>query len=1082
MTAERRLLTTSKTDPEDIPRQHALISNTALEISTYLSEIENKREVYQRRWIWELLQNAFDAAPKERKIEVKVSVSGRKLQFEHDGRPFDPDEVAHLIYHGSTKSDFEIGKFGTGFLVTHLISREVEVSGARSDGKIFSFLLDRRGKDQGTILENIERSWERYKKSLKANDGTPLATASYAYTYDEASSKSVSEGISALREIAPLVLVFNRRIGQISITEEGVTSRFSLKDEKDSSIPIIRTIEERTDNLPPTLHEIWMNVGEEIEIALDLSNSGAKLSLQNQRKTPKIFIGFPLFATDDLPYPVVVNSRAFKPTEKRDGIFLGKTDTDYIKTNKKLMREANFAFGKMISNVDISRLSETHPLLTLGLPPKNDWLTDEEWFKGLLADLIKDSMKIALVPNEDNALVSPNECYFPFIEESKSSYLPQLWDLAYSFADYKGVIPTKSSSLEWMRVIRNWESLGLDLSQKKLTVETIAKKVETSNGLEGLKKSLVAGKDPLAFLNEFYKLMRLTNSLALVDERRLIPNQNGIFVLKKNVLKDEIQDEALKNISSKLGKDERAELANNDVSLEVLNLLTKKEKDKFLSELIILVRTKKSTSNDYLEGNRIFLKWLIDKSAIDNLPGFPLHSLKKGHFILLKEDKDRPLSPCELWPESARSYVDLFPEESVISSEYFGTINQVQSWRLLSDSNLVRLSPIFSEPETLPQIDLDELAVGEGTLGERDDHESSQPVTVSKIAFLDKDSEMLGSSRSSREKARRILSFVLNSVLQVDNMWSSEEEIDCRCGHKHKVRPALWLSSLKRKQWVPVRRGKSEKPSVKTLLVLFDEEPLLLSKCREEGPNKFLDMLGVSFGELMINLVAKDNDQTRLELSSAMGSLYSTFSTDPKKLTKVALLAEKDVGVFVEELEHRLEIKQQVQDNQTAGRLVEALLRSTLENEKSLGIKLVATETGVGSDFAVHLEKSEKRIVVEVKSTVQDHAKMTLVQAKEARDQADNHTLAVFKRTTDSPTESDIKNTARFVTNIGSLVGAKVSEAEAFEANQFVTATPGDIQVEITESPIGIRIYEKVWNGGKSYDEFLDYVKASLGI
>lgn len=76
----------------------------------------------------------------------------------------------------------------------------------------------------------------------------------------------------------------------------------------------------------------------------------------------------------------------------------------------------------------------------------------------------------------------------------------------------------------------------------------------------------------------------------------------------------------------------------------------------------------------------------------------------------------------------------------------------------------------------------------------------------------------------------------------------------------------------------------------------------------------------------------------------------------------------------------------------------------------------------------------------------------------------------------------NIKNTARFVTNIGSLVGAKVSEAEAFEANQLVTATRGDIQVEITESPIGIRIYEKVWNAGKSYDEFLDYVKASLGI
>jgi len=51
--------------------------------------------------------------------------------------PFEPKEIVHLIFHGSTKFDTrdELARFGSGFLSTHLVSRVVRVRGRLTDGR-----------------------------------------------------------------------------------------------------------------------------------------------------------------------------------------------------------------------------------------------------------------------------------------------------------------------------------------------------------------------------------------------------------------------------------------------------------------------------------------------------------------------------------------------------------------------------------------------------------------------------------------------------------------------------------------------------------------------------------------------------------------------------------------------------------------------------------------------------------------------------------------------------------------------------------------------------------------------------------
>lgn len=124
--------------------------NNAQEIYKALERLEEHRGRYQARWLWELIQNARDAHRLDRRMNIEIAVSNTEIRFRHDGRPFARKEILSLIYHGSTKTEAAeplLGKFGTGFLSTHLLSPTVQVAGTLDQpGRStvgFRFLLDR---------------------------------------------------------------------------------------------------------------------------------------------------------------------------------------------------------------------------------------------------------------------------------------------------------------------------------------------------------------------------------------------------------------------------------------------------------------------------------------------------------------------------------------------------------------------------------------------------------------------------------------------------------------------------------------------------------------------------------------------------------------------------------------------------------------------------------------------------------------------------------------------------------------------------------------------------------------------------
>ena len=61
-----------------------------------------------------------------------MSCEKTKVEFEHDGSPFTSSDLTALLSGGSNKdfeSDKTTGRFGTGFLVTHVLAETTRLNG-----------------------------------------------------------------------------------------------------------------------------------------------------------------------------------------------------------------------------------------------------------------------------------------------------------------------------------------------------------------------------------------------------------------------------------------------------------------------------------------------------------------------------------------------------------------------------------------------------------------------------------------------------------------------------------------------------------------------------------------------------------------------------------------------------------------------------------------------------------------------------------------------------------------------------------------------------------------------------------------
>ena len=210
---------------EALREQHS--RTLARRIRTRVDQARRSPHSAAIRWPFELLQNALDAGPRDGRsaVTIRLRREPMKVIFEHDGAPFTLGELAALLSGGSSKeyeSETTTGRFGTGFLVTHVLAERTQLRGLlqlTTGCESFDVTLDRAG-DEDAILDNIRHSNDAIRAALPVSDSAAEQSAVLEYAYSEGDVWEL--GLQELMRALPYLYGTRKKLGDVEIqTDEG---------------------------------------------------------------------------------------------------------------------------------------------------------------------------------------------------------------------------------------------------------------------------------------------------------------------------------------------------------------------------------------------------------------------------------------------------------------------------------------------------------------------------------------------------------------------------------------------------------------------------------------------------------------------------------------------------------------------------------------------------------------------------------------------------------------------------------------------------------------------------------------------
>ena len=524
-------------------RAQAHDANVANKIIDSLKELQQSSDEKSRcRWVWELIQNAKDVANSSGSVDVKISFNEQQriLQFAHNGKPFSMQNIVFLIEQVSTKDRDEkeeakrsTGKFGTGFLTTHLLSEIVTISGVLQDEnsqfKRFELDINRSEKTREGIIAGNKKSFEQLQNSIENGKiifdfNEDLFNTSFTYRINENGLGVAKEGLGNLYDALPYVFMFVPEIRSVSVEEYAwkfTRGKLYLSKNKDIKVQeiIVRENEEESGIYIAAIQ------GANVAVAAEVEKHGNHVAVKEfTNQLPRIFCDFPLIGTEDFVFPAVVNSSQFNPTEPRNGIFLKDVDEIETKENKNLMMEAVQLYGQFLEYVSRRGWEKIYNFVKIRTQREKIWLSTEWVGKYIINECKNIICKIPIVDNKMGNRVAlldeRDETNIWIVHDTDAEVREEIWELA---SDLMPNMMTNYSEInQWYFSL--WNGCN------RFSLQNLVQDVQELGKIDVLEEKLcIEGK---VWLNRLYALISKTKGAVDYIKNNKIsifPNQNGVF-------------------------------------------------------------------------------------------------------------------------------------------------------------------------------------------------------------------------------------------------------------------------------------------------------------------------------------------------------------------------------------------------------------------------------------------------------------------------------------------------------------------------------------------------------------------------
>lgn len=1030
------------------------------------------------RWIWELLQNARDCANDSELegksyVNIEITLQADKIIFQHDGKPFPLPELIALFRRTSTKGvtgqQGMTGKYGTGFVTTHVLSKIVYVKGyilLRQGLKMFDLKMDRSFDEIPEMQKELENVFKSITEIQNFSEYSTPEKISTEFTFP-LSNKSLPIAQHTTEELLSNIyftMLCNSAIKTVRLQNFTTNKSYTIAlvdpeyiDEKISYYQTaIETTEEREKGI------FLYKEDELFLIGLPVEKSEDRFSIIELGNQARFYKELPLIGTEQSNVPYFIQSRYFQPPEPRDGLRIQKDDEEkadkIADENRKILSQLPKSLIDFFTRVQNINIQNLHLLTESGLPIDRFNYLDPDWYVNNIQRPLRNFYESLDIVHTVSGHMKPiKDCYFSFCENAQFEGI--FYELVSELQPE--LFPAKEFWYSWNKIIyqqpENWvENIIFDLSN-------LIEKVASYKKLENFPFD---SDDTLIWLNRFYDYLKSTQKLSATDTSELFLSQAGTLELRANLKVDTIRSEDLKSITEVFGHPVRNRLLHNKIEFNEgienfkfdefipnfhKTLGTTKpenlspEQITALLHLTSLFRTIKSPVRKKLYDlvKELFEEKMPDIKEVDNLEEYnwdtPDELITKYVCYLIQKCAKLSVFVDEYFNKNENAAIIWLNKfyEFLTGREDYRKIREDYKIFLTQSGSFNSLREVKYEDSSRPFEDLFK-DLFRDYLNGKDPYDFLIDRRISQLDFELVDQHYL--------------------TIPVDNLFSPSDA-------ENKVMEGKPYNDLFHKI---NRYVKTQSVSIANSFFpsFMKNQAVLLLKAM--GPE-------ISNRVMILQQMNRNDDELR-EMSKL------TLSVTELSLLEQAAL-KVGTTVILDKVNEMQIASQQAIWRKLVGTRAE---NAFLEAIKDIKAHLIEIENpDEGCDYVLSLQQGEKlQYSIEIKSVGVgiERAKMSMRQGNAASSSPSNYALCVVSRDeNDNVSVQDFINNAKFIHNIGDLIKGKVDLAKS-DITELTNHEEGDISVIFQNKQYSINVRKPVWEEALDFTSFVKLLHEYFGI
>ncbi len=530
---------------------------TADKILQLLSQIREDPSASSKRWVWELLQNAKDVPNRFGKVSVEIElVSQDTLKFRHNGDCFTTKNITGLVQQVSSKDsqnlEGQTGKFGTGFICTHLLSDIIDVEGIvkyMGVNRRFKIVLDRSGYRSEDLLPRIESTLEElrhiettYEVVDNYEENRTEESFDTVFTYHLTTQEKQESAIAGLEDLVntlPVTLVTqSNKIKQVRVIDRLKGTNVVYTCESKSLGDNVFISEVKIDDV---IKKYLSYITEEVALTTEICyDNNIYEIVKRDSKHPVLYRDFPLIGSEKFYFPYILNGFNFNPTERRNGLLLNSADHPNCISNRNIVDKAVAAVLKFNDWLITHNATNRYLLASSRIPKSSEEYSENvaaPWIKNLQIEWRKQLLQEELVETDEGTDLLVNISIPAFTSTATKETNETFYNLLQGHYIGRGVLPAFKYLHGWLDVVRpEYETWGTQLKYDK---DDFLKDLSAFKSVSTLSSKISKTREEIfVWLNKVYKFLVEQNMLNEFDNYAIIPNQRGDFKLLKELYSD----------------------------------------------------------------------------------------------------------------------------------------------------------------------------------------------------------------------------------------------------------------------------------------------------------------------------------------------------------------------------------------------------------------------------------------------------------------------------------------------------------------------------------------------------------------